>query len=289
MAVVERSTVGELVVRYRREPMLRDLFVEGNRDRAFLTWFLRSRGDEDTQVITIDHVEIPSALIVSHGFRAGRRGAIMTLARELVREAREVPVGVTCIADRDGEDVSGLEAPPLLFTDFSSLEMYFFESRFIAKVLVLAARRSDMDPEAIIRILQPPLIQLAAIRRANLSLELGLDWLSFDRCCTIRHASVEFEVDDFIRRYLSKGAKLRFLEEFLEEVRQQQSVIAVEPRLYISGHDFVAMLALYFDKSRILQGATEQHIESLLMTSSESAWLLEQPLFQQIISRTRGA
>ena len=83
MAFIERSTIRELISRYKLEPSLRDVYVEGSKDRSLLSWYCASNGMRDVSVREIDTVEVPSSLIVARGLRPGRRGAVITLGLEL--------------------------------------------------------------------------------------------------------------------------------------------------------------------------------------------------------------
>jgi hypothetical protein len=291
MAIVERRTIDELIVLYRRERSLHDVVVEGDRDRSLFRWFA-SRRAPSAGVLTVDHIDIPSQLIVGHGERPGRRGAVITLALEIAERAPDVLASqLTCVADRDGEDVSQLNesVPGLLSTDYSSIELYYFQERVLEKLLLLGSGRMDIAPATVIDAITPTLLKAFAIRRANLSLELGLEWLSFDRCCEIERMGITFDADDFMRRYLSKSGKLARLTEFVAEVERHLLLIPDERRLFINGHDFVSLLTLYLAKTGILPRATEQHVESLLRTSVEDAWLSDERLFERLSGRLTAA
>lgn len=212
----------------------------------------------------------------------------MTLALEVFeRLGQDIPQ-LTCIADRDGEDVEPFAACGILqFTDFASLEMYLFDVRVLSKVVTAVAGK-NVDADAVLQRLRPILRTLFAIRRANLVLRMNLDWLSFQRCCVLDDGSVQFDADDFIQRFLSKGAQLSAAEIFVAEVQKQLAAEIQDDRLHVNGHDYIELLAWYLDKAAIMRGAKPDDVERLLVASAEHAWLAEHGLFRTLLARVRA-
>ena len=57
-----RRTIPELTAKYRLNPLIRDVFVEGRFDRMILRWFFDAVKLKDVTVVQIQLVEVPDAL-----------------------------------------------------------------------------------------------------------------------------------------------------------------------------------------------------------------------------------
>jgi hypothetical protein len=58
MELPVKQRLVELVAKYKLEPSLRDLYVEGKGEICFLTWFFKKIAREDICIFPIDAVEI---------------------------------------------------------------------------------------------------------------------------------------------------------------------------------------------------------------------------------------
>ena len=59
----ERRNIDELITRYEYEPEIRDIYVEGPSDKAFITWFLSESGAVKVDVYEIEVVDIPPEIL----------------------------------------------------------------------------------------------------------------------------------------------------------------------------------------------------------------------------------
>lgn len=107
---------------------------------------------------------------------------------------------VICIADRDFDDLIGsssIESELLLFTDYTSIEMYLFDSNIIEKFFRLALHRDEIAAVNILQNISPFLEEMFLLRAANESLSYGMEWLSLEslkRCVKKRKGgSMEFD------------------------------------------------------------------------------------------------
>jgi hypothetical protein len=285
MGPIERRSISELIARYELEPSLRDVFVEGLEDQRIVRWVVQNAGLTDVSVLEISDVAVPSSIIQSYGLSVGRRGAVITLALELCRALSLPGQQVSCLADRDGEETTRfVSCPILLFTDFAAMELYFFDQRVIDKFFSVFI--GSPAPASVLPKFIPVLHDLFAIRKANLSLNLGLDWMTFDRCCSLNDEVVEFDINDFVRRYLNRGAKLSELLRFQEEFSALRKFDDRDPRLFMNGHDFIALLR-WFVRSSIGRNIPEDFLGRGLAASVESAWLMDHSLFIELLARIR--
>jgi hypothetical protein len=163
--------------------------------------------------------------------------------------------------------------------------MYFFEPRVLGKMLAVGAGQVEVDSNKVLDTLAPVLNRLFAIRQANLALNLGLEWLSFERCCELADGRIVFDLDDFARRYLNKGAKLALLDEFGAELDRQTRVPVPDRRMRMNGHDFAALLAWYLDKSGLRRGSRGDDVAEMLRVTTEADWLTDHPFFKSLLAR----
>src|SRR5262249_17180380 len=105
----------------------------------------------------------------------------------------------------------------------------------------------------------------------------------------LKRDSVEFNSDEFVRKYLNKNAKLQRLADFNKQFTEFRAAIAnTDPRHCINGHDFVAMLAKYVSKAvRNKNLADPDAVERQLAAHLDYEALANEPLFQAIIARVR--
>jgi len=114
----------------------------------------------------------------------------------------------------------------------------------IKKFLHLVVGVSKIKAHEILSHLSPVLENLFLTRGTNEALQLGMTWLSFERCCKLKKKAIEFQTKTFIDRYLNKNNQLTQKTLFIkkrEEIRLQSRSIS-EIRCKIRGHDFIEVL-----------------------------------------------
>jgi hypothetical protein len=128
-----RRTPDEMAMLEVLEPGMKEIVVEGRGDQAILRWFLKLAAPQaDIDVFAVeDRVLLNEDTIASHGYNIGRRGSVITLA-EIVHAEHSDGTRLRFVADRDFNAL-GLdecpELPNLYFTDFTSMELYFFAEK----------------------------------------------------------------------------------------------------------------------------------------------------------------
>src|SRR5579864_8740671 len=117
MTSLPRRTINEVGAMYHLEPTLRDIYLEGPRDREFIKWFLACNNLEDVGVYDIATVE--AADNASDG---GNRRRVIDFAYQLERQMPGVLTHrVACIVDADTDYILGVEhnCTLLLMTDYT--------------------------------------------------------------------------------------------------------------------------------------------------------------------------
>ncbi|MCI0463285.1 MAG: DUF4435 domain-containing protein [Gemmataceae bacterium] len=226
----ERHTIDELRAKYDLEPSLRDVYVEGGLDAAVVEWVLRENGCRNAAVYEIETVDVPVEVLARHGLDDGEKGRVIGLCLELQGHLQS-DNQVTGIVDRDYDHLVGktYACPLLLFTDYTCMEMYFFDETVITKFLHFVLRRPDQSTSALLMRLQAVLQEIFVIRSANQALGLGLKWLEVKGQCKVTTSQMQFNRTEFISKYLNKNAKLSEVPRFTETVDSFRPRLHTDP------------------------------------------------------------
>lgn len=324
----DRRRLDEVIVRYELEPELRDIFVEGARDSRLIKWFLREKGIEDCAIYEVSTVEIPTDILSKYNLdehHNNNRGRVVALALELESALGEQAQQATCIIDSDfdlllseeerfadllsicAEEcadiffVLSLSCSTLLKTDYTSLEIYFWEERYIEKLLCFCFPDMDLLGDSPLFVAD----QLASILQdlflSRLSNELmkrkyrhvgfELEYLSFQRCCEVTESrEIVFDLDDYVTRYLSKSDWLDKKDEFMQIINFWRGRLLDDNRCQMHGHDYFALLAWYISE---LNGNSETYtskvVEICMFMRVEAELLEHEPFFLELLQRIGGA
>lgn len=275
MSIDVRRTTSELAAMYSLEPGLKDVYVEGTVDTELMRWFFASHGKDDINVYAIDVIDIPDALLQTHGLKSGsNRSRVLALAAEL---AASVPhnTKVACIADRDVEEYlpSGVTSPFLSLTDYNSLDLYTFTVPTLQKFMSLVLAGFALSPSALIGECAPVLEEVYLMRLANQALSWGMEWVDFTKYVSVR-GGVAFAKENFVKAYLLKSRKWSRRLEFEEKVAELRAQLNPDIRRRIRGHDLVQLLHCVVRKLKpkrrfgdacTLQGAITGCLEAALL------------------------
>lgn len=285
----DRRTIDELLTLYEHEPTVRDLFVEGNSDKSVVEWFLDEVGINDVAVYEISTVSVPYDEVRKRSLEDNNRGRVIALAFALhSRSNVDLTNSVGCIADTDFDHLlqKEYECPLLIFTVFTSLELYLFNSSIITKFMRLFVRNFRRDADRIFHAFTPVLTELFLIRLANQELGLGIEPLPLAKCCKLVGNRIDFNETDYIHKYLSKGARLKEHARFTETVEMYRTRVVGDPRTHIHGHDFIDLLILYVTGIKKPKRAYQHDLFARsLFGTLELRYVESEPLFVELKSR----
>jgi hypothetical protein len=282
-------TLDELTALYQLHPELCDVYVEGDSDQGLVSWFLEEKGRKRTAVYPASVVTLPPELVLAHGLpHPSRRSEAIVLALEL--EVRCSPnLHVTAIADLDFDCVlkKHRTGALLLFTDYTSMEMYAFSAPIVSKLLRILAPRAKITGAEVLSRITELLKTLFALRLANHELGFGLTWLSHAKCTRLKNGEIQFDFEDYVARYLNAGGKRAHSTMFGDKVGEIKRRLLADARLQIRGHDFIEVLAWYLCKSfKSCKDLTPNHLKGLLMVQLAAEDLESEELFKALLKRT---
>lgn len=285
--MVPRRRIGELLSQYDLEPGLPDIFVEGHLDEVVVRRFLRQSSIGSTGVFRIESIDVPNALL-SDNERGSQRGRLAALSRHLdkVTDGR---APVRCIVDRDFDSLQGVgnlgASPLLLRTDWSTIEMYFFDRELVESVLTDYYRVTSLDASMLMQSVSEVLKSASLMFAANQGMELGCSHLALAKCCEYSNdRGLIFDHQDYMNRYLNTGAAMAVRAEFQSEVERLRSLAPTNVRLWARGHDFLELLAIALRKHGVKSRlCVPEAIEGAFTVSVDHGYLRQFNLFKQLL------
>ncbi len=283
---IERRTIDELAARYALEPELRDLYVEGIRDRRIYLQYLNDLGHRDVTVFPIDSIEVSRHTVESYGLGEGNRNRVIALAIELdSRFSFELP-RVRCIVDSDFDFIlnSFTALKYLLYTDYTSVDIYTCEKSFFIDGPLLDLGLNDEDVDKIFSWLMPILKDLFVIRTANQLLGLGMSILWLTRCCSIVESGVDFDRPDFVGRCLQSNGKTNEQARFESTCTELGTIQLDDERKVIHSDDYLELVGWYLHHRYHWRGYRrgERSILGVLDSALNSEALSQHRLFARL-------
>ncbi len=288
-----RWRIDELVVQYSLHPELRDLYVEGEIDKAFLNWFLRERDlHGGAAVYPIDAVEVPSNIVRKHNQQVGEKGEVVALAMELAERLPSEHQHLTFITDADYDHALDRlqNCSLLLYTDGTTLDMYAFNQETVHKFLQVALGGFRYSGSHVLGVLTPVLVERFLARATNESLGWAMSWPASLRSVVVKNdGTLDFDIQGFVINYLSQNHRKADRDEFLIEFDRLRAQVGRDKRKYIRGEDFAALLSLFLSRwiRRNIrnQFKNAQVVAAALRVCLEAARLQGEPMFQDLARR----
>jgi hypothetical protein len=239
----ERRTIEELAALCEFEPTLRALYVEGVRDRGFWQHVVACHmPGVDVVVYDIDVVQVESDALVELDLPNSRRGRVIALGHLIPGYA-----GLTCVADSDFDWLLGSypSSPAVLYTDFTSKDLYAFDEVVVQKFLRVVLCLDATQYRGILDVFDGVLRELFYLRTANVALNWNMEWLSPRKLLERVGRGVRFDREVFVERYLHKNGRLPARAEFEGKLRELREIAVADRRYVIRGGDYFELLAWY--------------------------------------------
>ncbi len=290
-----RFRIDELALQYSLHPDLRDLYVEGQIDKAVLRWFLRELDlHGKVTIYPIDAVHVPADVMRKHKQRLGEKGEVIALAMELQERLPNGHEHLTLIADADYDYVLDRleECSLLLYTDGTTLDMYAFNEHPLEKFLQVALGAFRYRAPHVLAVLTPVLLERFLARTTNESLGWGMCWPASLRCVVVKNdGTLDFDIQRFVDNYLRQNHRHADRDEFRRELERLRRRVTGDMHRYIRGQDFAALL------SRFLSRWVRQNVRNQFSSADavaaglrgclEAGKLRREQMFRALIRRVR--
>jgi len=245
---IPRRQIRELLARYKHEPGTRDIFVEGSLDQSMIKRFLRNSGHPSVGILPIRLIEVPDRLLLPHELGSDK-GRLTALARHLEAELGHGVPPVRCVVDRDFDGI--IPPPPtesmsslVLPTDYSSMEMYFFDSERLDGVLSEIRGASGIESSSLLQAIGATLREVSSIFAASYALDLKCGHIEVSRCASFSPSTgLVFDRAEYIVRYLNKGGVMDRREDLEAEMARIKAIAPSDVRDWTRGRDFLPLLS----------------------------------------------
>ncbi|WP_445289436.1 hypothetical protein [Variovorax atrisoli] len=270
-----RRLPDELVTRYTFEPLVRDIYVEGEYDVAVLGWYLSTK-KHDVGVYPVSTVKIENPQNTN-----GNKGRVIALMSFLDNEIPPTADGVRGIIDRDISTIANtLDQNRLIWpTDFASMDCYCWSPRILEKIFSLLFRR-ELN-QKIIEGISTALQESFLARAAKHIVASEVKWITFTRCCTFESGQIKFDQEEHATRMYQSAGRMDVLNAARAWVVDARNQLAGDGRLYMHGHDLVEILSWIGLKMKVDKTiCAEENLHRTLATCLEIEEISGYPLFQ---------
>ena len=287
MTQIPRRNISELFFLYEVEPNIIDIFVEGPFDKAIIQFFLNEISIHNVSVYEIETIEIDDEELISLGRKANNRERAMLLSEKF--DAAGINSNqLICIIDKDfchflGECVN---TPQLLYTDFSCMEMYFFDDKIIKKFLTTFCYKNDWPCDQLLESISKYIERIYLFRLINEALNWQM--AMFDRviCISIKDWKIIFDEDEFIKRLLNKNQRNNEFDEFNSNILLHEKNLLEDSRYQMHGHDFINIFSFFLKKKGVSKEiANITAVSRALILTLSTSFLLQYDLFDLLLKR----
>jgi hypothetical protein len=274
-----RRTPEAIVIAHTMDRSRRELYVEGLRDRVFLSWLLDQSTDDVALILEIDFVDLPGPVL------GGNRGRLIQFANWL--GDREIQIRM--LADADWDRVLDRPVPDRVWlTDHRDMEGYILCERCLDKVLRLGIGTEGVSAATLLAVVLEQGRRLGVLRLAS---ELNNMNLPFQDTDLSRHVSgdgarVSVDFDGYLRSLLQNaGISLARFDEIRARVQEVAERFASTPeRELVHGKDTLHVLEVALRKMRVKQGECGR----LLWTSFEATFVETGSVLEAVASYIRA-
>lgn len=250
MSSLPQIEPSELITKYELHPELMDIFVEGEFDRDFLSHYFESIGKNiDVTVLPIDFIKIRSNSGNSN------KEAVIALASLIELELKGININSIFIVDADCDRLNQRvrSSKYLHYTDFTCMEMYFYNSSTLKKFLTLTCNLGEPDREEFVRLAELILPCLFTVRTVNESLSLNISTPNFSTGLQSKGDLSTFSQRKYLANFLSLVSPVKDRKRVETEIQQVKGVLPDDLRHKAHGHDFILLLFEFLWKQRSLK------------------------------------
>lgn len=288
MESCEKRKISELLVLYFLEPELDDIYVEGVSDKCALNRFIHFNKC-NVKIIEISDIDFTELYTDKPYLKSNCKKKLLELSQQLEIKFNNTRKGIVCIVDRDFDDFLDaiLINSYLHYTDFSSIELYFFNENSLDTFFKHVLHEFPFESKHVLLQIQPVLNTLFNIK-LSLKTTFGNDFevndFDFQKLIKINKAdgTIVFNHNEYILRYLnSKGLMSHriSIEEGFTKFSQQSDC---DNKLKIRGHDFIVLFYIYINKIKNSININLETLERVVFLCIDLEYVSDYSLFKTI-------
>lgn len=241
-----RRAPAAILAAHRFDPGRRDLYVEGDRDRRFLSALSTRRSIGGVRIIEIDTVDI------TDGGQGGNRERLMRFAQKI----RGTDAEIRFFADRDHDPLIGKVLPQdVWFTDGRDLEGYVLSEDCVRKLLVVGfgveeVYASELLPQVLLLGRELALLRIYSFRN---DLRLPFQASSVRRSVSVADGELCLDIDRYVRTLLSNaGLSQASTPDIVSAVSASRNEFAgVDSSLLVHGKDAFDIIGASIDATDV--------------------------------------
>ncbi len=274
----------ELIALYVLERELCDLFVEGNIDKVFFNYYLKSL-KKIKKIIPIEEIDFSELPVESNlGLDIHSNKNKLIILSKLISD--KIPNSrIKCIVDKDFDDfLPSISNNNLIKTDYSCLEAYLFCDEVIQKFLDIGIGNFPKTSTNVLRELAKVLKPLFCIRLIREQKFKNAQLIILDGNLNVNkvEATINFDINDYWKKFLMKNGLTSQKVEVMTTYDQINKNLTLDIRNYIHGHDFIDVFYLYINKVKNTNNFRPENIGRALFLTVEVTMLDQYNLFQNI-------
>ncbi|MEJ1992315.1 MAG: hypothetical protein P8X50_11605 [Maritimibacter sp.] len=245
--MLPRKKLSELKARFRLEPTLDDVFVEGDRDKKLLDQAHKHK-ERNRPTYSISTIEIPAKLLADLGFTDGNRQRVLALCRTLGLPS-ECGVHFLIDADMDRQLNREISMPRLSYTCYTDVDGVFFSSSMLENLVINAGRASVDDWPTLFRSIEDVVRKIFCVRLAVEELALGVGLPSISKSLSKTKTELRFDLDAFVSKLSTQSVDPQGIQEVKDRAAKwDEKTSGVEARMAGRGHDYFEVLAWVIKK-----------------------------------------
>lgn len=250
MSSPPKIELSELITKYELHPELMDIFVEGEFDRDFLYYYFESNDKNiDVTILPIDFIQIESESGNSN------KEAIISLATLIERELKGAVINSVFIVDADCDRLINRirSSKYLYYTDFTCMEMYFYNASTLRKFLTFTCNLRKKDQEDFVRLAEAILPSLFAARTVNDIFSLNVSTPGFSAGLQSKGDFNTFSQEKYLTNLLSLVSPINIRNQVELKFKNVYGSLPSDLRHKAHGHDFIFLLFEFLWKHRSLK------------------------------------
>ncbi|MBN3763403.1 DUF4435 domain-containing protein [Burkholderia sp. Ac-20365] len=280
--MIPRRTIEEIVVRYRLEPTIREVFVEGPFDRDIYGWMLDRLKLHNVKIYPISTVQVDDETLTKRGLTSGARQRVIAFAHEAVDRGVD-PDTIACVVDSDLdyflEQVD--DCPLLVRTDGTCSEMLVWKHEVLERFcrIVLGCEDPKSAAATLLEETEPLVCEMFFLRVAIAKLSLNWELIDAENAFERKKA---LSFDEYCRRVANKNSGMKSLASLNDEIESlkasQPASLPATRRMH--GHDLMGTVRKILQNMRFDHGCLKDSFDMArtLMASLEWDNVREDPV-----------